>query len=72
MKLIPVKKENRLKLNTMSDAQFYFSWYQIFNVLIFAATRRSILYLYLDLLHQKTLFTNGYKGKAPRGYSEKL
>ena len=29
----------------MPDAGFYFSWYQMFKFLIFAATRRSILCL---------------------------
>ena len=43
MKLISVKKETSFKLNAMSDAGFYFSWYQMFDVLIFADTRRSVL-----------------------------
>ena len=68
MKLISVKKETSFKLNAMSDARFYFSWYQMFDVLIFVDTKRSVLgflvFFFLILLHHKTQFCDDYKEKV--------
>ena len=47
MKLTTMKKENRF--NAMPDTRFYFSWYQMFNFLIFADTRHFILCLLIHI-----------------------
>ena len=58
----------------MSDAQFYFSWCKMseFKLSWYQTFDFVFVDFYLILLHHKTLFSDNYKEKIRRGYSQEI